>query len=88
MADLRSDLAAFSRRVLGGQLWDHQLEAARSSAFITTIAAARRTGKTVLAKTLAVSTAFSNRGCKMLILSATQDAAHRGKGSLQALPCL
>jgi hypothetical protein len=77
VADLRTDLAAFSHRVLGRELWPHQLEAARSSAFITTIAAARRTGKTALAETLAIHTAFANRGCRVLILSATQDAARR-----------
>ena len=38
--DLRPDLAAFSRRVLGRELREHQLEAARSEAFVTTIAAA------------------------------------------------
>jgi hypothetical protein len=77
VADLRTDLATFSRRVLGRELWPHQLEAARSNAFVTTIAVARRTGKTVLAETLAIHTAFDNRGCRVLILSATQDAARR-----------
>jgi hypothetical protein len=37
--DLRTDLAAFSRRVLGRELREHQLEAARSEAFVRTIAA-------------------------------------------------
>src|SRR5690242_11425911 len=76
-ADLRSDVAAFSRRVLGRKLWPHQIEAATSGAFITAIAAARRTGKTALAETLAIHTAFANPGCRVLIPSATQDAARR-----------
>jgi Terminase large subunit, T4likevirus-type, N-terminal len=75
--DLRSDVAAFSRRVLRRRLWPHQVEAATSEAFITAIAAARRTGKTVTAETLAMHTAFANRGCRVLVLSATQDAARR-----------
>jgi hypothetical protein len=75
--DLRTDLAGFSRRVLGRELREHQLEAARSEAFVTTIAAARRTGKTVLAETLAIHTAFSHSGSRVLVLSATQDAARR-----------
>ncbi|MGI8804343.1 MAG: terminase large subunit domain-containing protein [Thermoleophilaceae bacterium] len=71
------NLATFSERVLRRPLWPHQIEAADSGAFITTIAKARRTGGTVLAETLAIHTAFSNRGCRVLILSATQDAARR-----------
>jgi len=84
MTDLRSDLAAFSRRALGRELWDHQLEAARSEAFITTIAAARRTGKTVLAETLAIHTAFANAGSKVITLSATLDSARRLTESIGA----
>jgi hypothetical protein len=77
MPDLRSDLAAFSRKVLGRPLWPHQLEAAASERFITTIAAARRTGKTVLAESMAVHTAFANAGSRVLVLSATLDSARR-----------
>src|SRR5215212_9741653 len=84
MADLRSDLAAFSRRVLGRDLWSHQLEAARSEAFVTTIAAARRTGKTVLAETMAIHTAFANAGSKVIVLSATLDSARRLTESIGA----
>lgn len=68
---------AFAERVLKRPLWTHQVEAANSDRFVTTIAAARRTGKTVLAETLAMHTAFANRGCRVLVLSATQDAARR-----------
>ncbi|MBA2763799.1 MAG: hypothetical protein H0U42_03835, partial [Thermoleophilaceae bacterium] len=74
---LRSDFEYFSRKVLKLKPWPHQLEAAGSEAFITTIAAARRTGKTTLAEALAIHTAFVNGGCKVLVLSATQDAARR-----------
>jgi hypothetical protein len=84
VADLRTDLAAFSHRVLGRELWPHQLEAARSKAFVTTIAAARRTGKTVLAETLAIHTAFGHSGSRVLVLSATQDAARRLTESIGA----
>ena len=78
------DLAAFAERVLRRPLWPHQLEAARSGAFITTVAAARRTGKTVLAEAMAMHVAFSNRGSRVLILSATQDAARRLTESIGA----
>ena len=67
----------FAERVLRRPLWAHQAEAALSQAFITVIAAARRTGKTSLIETLAIWTAFSNAGCRVVILSATQDAARR-----------
>jgi hypothetical protein len=84
VADLRSDLAQFSRRVLGRDLWPHQLEAARSSAFITVVAKARRTGGTVLAEAMAAHVAFANRGCRVVVLSATQDAARRLTESIGA----
>lgn len=58
-------------------LWPHQRELVESDAFITTVAAARRTGKTEGAEILAMHTAFSHRNCKVLILSAGQDAARR-----------
>jgi hypothetical protein len=67
----------FAERVLRRPLWPHQLEAAHTDRFITCIAAARRTGKSTLAEVLAIHTAFSNAGCRVLILSATQDAARR-----------
>jgi hypothetical protein len=67
----------FAERVLRRPLWSHQLEAAHTDRFITCIAAARRTGKSTLAEVLAIHTAFSNAGCRVLILSATQDAARR-----------
>jgi hypothetical protein len=70
-------IEAFSKRILRRPLWDHQVEAAKSRKFITVIAKARRTGGTTLAETLAIFTAFSNRGCRVLVLSATQDAARR-----------
>lgn len=78
------DLAAFAERVLRRPLWPHQLAAARSPAFITTIAKARRTGGTVLAEAMAMHTAFAHRGCRVLVLSATQDAARRVTESIGA----
>jgi AAA domain len=71
------DVAVFAAKVLRRPLWDHQLEAARASAFTTTIAAARRTGKTTLIETLAAWTCVRERGVKAVILSATQDSARR-----------
>lgn len=84
MTEPRHDLAAFSERVLHRPLWPHQVEAANSEAFITVIAKARRTGGTVLAETLATWTAFRERNVRVLILSATQDAARRVTESIGA----
>lgn len=67
----------FADRVLRRPLWPHQAEAAGSDAFVTTIAAARRTGKTTLVETLAAWTCFRERNVKAVILSATQDSARR-----------
>src|SRR4051794_8798815 len=77
MSDPTEDIGVFAERVLRRPLWEHQLEAAGADAFITVVAAARRTGKTALAETLATWTAFRERNVKVLILSATQDAARR-----------
>jgi hypothetical protein len=77
-------LAAFARRVLALELWPHQLDAADSGAFVTAIAKARRTGGTVLAEALAAHTAFSHRGCRVVILSATLEHARRLTESIGA----
>jgi hypothetical protein len=84
LPDPRDDVVAFADRVLGQPLWNHQAEAARSDAFITSIAAARRTGKTELGETLAIWTAMRERNVTVLILSATQDAARRLTESIAA----
>src|SRR4051794_4724806 len=84
MTDPRDDVAAFADRVLHRPLWPHQIEAAQTDAFITVIAAARRTGKTTFAETLAIWTAIRERNVKVLMLSATQDAARRLTESIGA----
>jgi hypothetical protein len=84
MPDVTDSVVVFADRVLRQPLWDHQVEAAESDAFITVIAAARRTGKTTMAEVLAMWTAFRERGVKVLILSATQDAARRLTESIGA----
>ncbi len=70
-------VAAFSERILGVKLWDHQRQVAEETAFITVCAAARRTGKTECDEIMAMHTAFSYRNCKVVILSSGQDAARR-----------
>lgn len=77
MTDPREDVGAFSAQVLGRPLWPHQLEVARSQAFITTLAKARRTGGSELAEDMAIWTAFRERDVKVLIMSATEDASRR-----------
>lgn len=74
---LRTDFPYFCRVVLRLRLWPHQIEASASDAFITAIAAARRTGKTTMAEALAIWTAFAHPGCVVLILSAGQDSARQ-----------
>lgn len=79
-----ADPVVFARRVLGVSLWPHQAEAARSGAFVTSVAAARRTGKSTLAEVLAAHAAFTHPGCVVLVVSATQDAARRLTESIAA----
>lgn len=75
--DPAADVAVFAERVLGRPLWEHQIEAARSSAFVTVVAKARRTGGTTLVSTLAAWTCFRERNVKAVILSAGQEASRR-----------
>jgi Terminase large subunit, T4likevirus-type, N-terminal len=70
-------IETFAERILRRPLWPHQIEAANSGAFITCVAAARRTGKSALAETLAIWVAFSNAGCRVVVFSATQESARR-----------
>lgn len=77
MPDVRESFAAFCAQVLRRPLWPHQRKAADAERFITVIAAARRTGKTELAENLALWTCFRERNVKVLVLSATEDAARR-----------
>ncbi len=84
MPDPRDSVQAFAEKVLRQPLWDHQLDAAQSESFIAVVAAARRTGKTEMAEVLAMWTAFRERNVKVLILSATQDAARRLTESIGA----
>ncbi len=75
--DLREDFPAFFRHVFRQRIWKHQLAVAEDDAFITVVAAARRTGKTSSAEALAIHTASAHRLCRVLIISSTQDAARR-----------
>ncbi|MFN8131640.1 MAG: terminase family protein [Solirubrobacteraceae bacterium] len=78
------DAGVFAERVLRQPLWPHQVEAARAGAFITAIAAARRTGKTTLIETLAAWTCFREPGVRAVILSAGLDSARRVTESIAA----
>jgi hypothetical protein len=75
--DPRESLEAFAAKVMHRPLWEHQVEAAASTAFITSIAKARRTGGSELVKILAAWTCFRERGVKTVILSAGQEASRR-----------
>jgi hypothetical protein len=80
MADLaavRADVAVFAEQVLGGPLWAHQAKALASTKFITTVASARRTGKTEMIKIAAAWTCFRERDTKVVVLSAGQEASRR-----------
>ena len=75
--DPRESLEAFAANVMRRPLWPHQVEAAASTAFITSIAKARRTGGSELVKILAAWTCFRERNVKCVILSAGQEASRR-----------
>lgn len=75
--DLREDFPAFFRHVFRRRIWPHQIAVAEDTAFITTVAAARRTGKTTTAEALAIHTASANSRCRVIIISSTQDASRR-----------
>jgi Terminase large subunit, T4likevirus-type, N-terminal len=77
-------VAEFAQRILKKPLWPHQVDLVESPAFVTVVAAARRTGKTEAAETLAMWTAFTHARCKVIILSAGQDAARRVTESIAA----
>lgn len=81
MSDLRDDFAAFAG-ALGVELWPHQVAAAGDPAFITSVAAARRTGKTTMLELLAAWVCFRQAGVQAVIVSATEDASRRVTESL------
>src|SRR5919201_5191190 len=71
------DFQTFCWKVFGRKLWPHQAAVAADPSFIRVLAKARRTGGTELAICEAAYTAFASPGCRVLVLSATQDAARR-----------
>src|SRR2546421_10813150 len=84
MTNAALSVAGFAERGLRQPLWPHQRELSESDAFIRVVAAARRTGKTDYAEVEAMHVAFSERNVRVLILSATQDAARRLTESIGA----
>jgi Terminase large subunit, T4likevirus-type, N-terminal len=84
MADATTDICVFAEQVLKQPLWPHQKELSRSNAFIRCVAAARRSGKSEYAEIEAMWTAFRERNVRVLILSATQEAARRLTESIGA----
>ncbi len=77
VVDLTTDPVLYVRQVHREKPWDNQAELMRCPAFITCVAAARRTGKTTAVEWLAEWTAFATPGCVVVVLSATQEAARR-----------
>ncbi|HEV2924669.1 MAG TPA: hypothetical protein VGW98_11580 [Solirubrobacteraceae bacterium] len=71
------NVAEFAEKVLRQPLWPHQVQLADSDAFISCVAAARRSGKSETVEVLGMHTAFSNANCRVLVLSAGQDSARR-----------
>jgi hypothetical protein len=76
MPDIATDFRRFAE-TLGVDLWPHQIAAANDDAFVTVIAAARRTGKTTLLEILSIWTAMRTAGAVVVILSANQAASRR-----------
>lgn len=81
----RDDVGAFSRELLGVELWPHQLEAAKASKPFRVIVKARQTGGSTLLAVVAIHTAFTRPGSTSLLLSATEDAAKRLAGEVRSL---
>lgn len=71
----RSDVGTFARALVGEALWKHQLEVARSSARIRCICSGRRAGKSRTLAILSLFEAFTRPDARVLIISATEDAA-------------
>lgn len=80
VADLeaaRRDPVVFAEVMIQQPLWPHQVEVARSAARYRCICAGRRAGKSRVYGALALHTAFSRPGAKVLIVSAGEVAAKR-----------
>lgn len=71
----RTDIDVFAREIVGAPLWPHQLEFANSPARIRAVCSGRQAGKSRTLALLALHTAFSQPGSKVLILSAGEEAA-------------
>ncbi|HEV3047732.1 MAG TPA: hypothetical protein VGY13_10260 [Solirubrobacteraceae bacterium] len=71
------NVAKFAEKVLYKPLWPHQRRLVEDTHFYRVVSAGRRSGKTETAQVEGMHTAFSNAGCKVVILSAGQDSARR-----------
>jgi hypothetical protein len=69
------DFPYFCEYVLGVRLWKGQRKAAKSSKFVTAVAAPRRTGKSTLVVCLAIWIAFREAGARCVIVSAAESNA-------------
>lgn len=77
-----ADIDVFARELVGAPLWPHQLELARDGARIRAVCSGRQAGKSHTLSMLALHTAFSVAGSRVLILSAGEEAA---KGLLRQI---
>ncbi len=64
----KTDVAFFAKRVVGVELWDHQLQFMTSMSRIVVVASARQIGKSTACAIKAIHTAFSNQS-KVLVVS-------------------
>ncbi len=71
----RTDVAVFAEALIGQPLWEHQLDLARSTDRIRSVAAGRQVGKTRTLAVCSLHEAYSSPGRRVLIVSAGEEAA-------------
>ena len=64
----KTDVAFFAKRIVGVELWEHQLQFMTSTSRIVVVASARQIGKSTACAIKAIHTAFSNQS-KVLVVS-------------------
>lgn len=71
------DVRTFAKRLVGEALWKHQAAVALSKARTRVMCCGRQSGKSRTLAIIALYTAFTRAGQRVLILSAGEDAARR-----------
>lgn len=83
--DQLREIGTFAERLIGEELWPHQLELARSEARFRTACAGRQVGKSRTLAVIALHHAFTHPESRVLIISAGEDAAKDLLGEVAGL---